>query len=143
MKPIKTFAIGSSVFFSGMPGYSPKDIDELNITDTFPFKMNSIHVKGLHGKDVFFFRNMSKSGFVQDARESKLPMVVGKFIVPEFASYIGLTIDELRDMGDMFDKLDEAHSYEKTVYDAYIENDGFYLNDEQRKKAYNKYKETR
>ena len=143
MKPIKTFTIGSSAFFSGMPGYSPKDIDELNIVDTFPFEGNSIHVKNLHGKDVFFFRDMDKEGFMQDTRKSGLSMVVGKFIVPEFANYLGLTIDELKGMSDLFDNLDEKHSYEKIIYDAYIENGGFFLNDKQREKSFNKYKETR
>jgi len=143
MKPIKTFIIGSMAFFSGMEGFIPKDIDELNIMDEFPFKFNSMHLNKFHEKDVFFFRNMDKNGFIQDAKKSKLSMVVGKFIVPEFANYIGLTIKDLKDLKELFDNIDEKHSYEKIIYDAYLENNGFFLNEEQKKNAFNKYKETR
>lgn len=143
MKPIKTFIIGSIAFFSGMEGFTPKDIDELNIMDEFPFKFNSMHLNKFHGKDVFFFKNMDKNGFIQDAKKSKLSMVVGKFIVPEFANYIGLTIKDLKDLEELFDNIDEKHSYEKIIYDAYLENNGFFLNEEQKKNAFNKYKETR
>lgn len=59
MKPIKTFKIGSSVFFEGLPEYNSKDTDELCIMDEFPLTGNALHANGLHGKDVFFYRNMN------------------------------------------------------------------------------------
>ena len=39
--------------------------------------------------------------------------------------------------------MDSKHTYEKIIADAYIENNGFFLTDEQRDMAYNEYKKTR
>ena len=143
MKPIKTFRIGSCVFFGGMDGFEPKDVDELCIMDTFSFKGNSIQCRGLHGKDVFFFRNMSKDDFKKDVKNSKLPMVAGKFLVPEFVEYLGFTIEDLKEFSGKFDEIDEKHAYEKIIYEYYIENNGFFLTAGQKEKAFKKYKETR
>jgi len=143
MKPIKTFRIGSEAFFSGMPDFTPKDIDELCIIDEFTLKGNSIHARGLHGKDVFFFRNMSKEEYIADLRSSSLTMCIGKFLIPEFAEYIGFTIEDLKGLKDIINRIDEKHEYEKIIYDAYIENDAFTLTEEQRQKAFENYKEKR
>ena len=143
MKPIKTFKIGSNVFFDKFEDFTPKDTDELCIMDCFPFQnTNSLHVKGLHGKDAFFYKNMSKQEFIQDTLNSDLPMVVGKFIIPEFNEYLNITIDDLKQLKPIFDKIDIKHEYEKIIYNSYIENNGFYLTNEQLNRAYEKYKET-
>ena len=143
MKPIKQFKIGSHAFFDGLPDYASKDYDELCILDEFHFKGNSVHANGLHGKDVFFFRNMNKEEFIADTRASVLPMVVGKFLVPEFVEWLGFTIEDLKGLSDIFDKLDKPHSYEKIIFNAYVENNGFYLTEEQRLAAYNEYKKNK
>lgn len=142
MKPIKTFIIGSRVFFSEIKGFLPKDYDELNLMDRFNFNGNVLHCK-IHGKDVFFFRNMDKEGFIKDALDSNVPMRVGKFLVPEFAVYLGMTIDDLKRLKPLFDAMDEKHKYEKVIYSAYIKNKAFRLTDGQRQKAYEAYKESR
>ena len=143
MKPIKTFRIGSCAFFDGMDGFEPKDVDELCIMDTFSFKGNSIQCRGLHGKDVFFFRNMSKDEFKKDVKASKLPMTVGKFLVPEFVDYLGFTIEDLKEFDEKFNELDEKHTYERVLYKSYIKNNGFFLTSSQREEAFKKYKESR
>ena len=43
----------------------------------------------------------------------------------------------------MFEKIDEKHRYEKVIFDSYVENDGFFLTDEQRLRAYEEYKMAR
>lgn len=138
MKPIKTFIIGSRAFFTGMEGYVPKDLDELNIMDKFPFKGNVLNMK-MNGKDVFFFRNMDKEGFIKDTLECGVPMRIGKFLVPEFAAYLGVTIDDLKRLSDIIEKIDEKHLYEKVIYDAYLKNGVFKLTEEQRASAYKEY----
>ena len=143
MKPIKTFRIGSRVFFEGMEGFSPKDTDEMCIMDSFCFKSNSIHCNGLHGKDVFFFRNMTKEQFKEDVMKDKLPMAAGKFLVPEFVDYLGFTIEDLKEFEDKFNHIDDKHAYEKLIYDSYINNNGFFLTEQQRQEAYEKYKESK
>lgn len=138
MKPIRTFVIGSRAFFTGMDGYSPKDLDELNIMDRFPFKGNVFNAK-INGKDVFFFRNMDKEGFIKDTLECGVPMRIGKFLVPEFAEYLGVTIDDLKRLSGIIEKIDERHLYEKVIYDAYLKNGEFKLTEEQRVAAYKEY----
>lgn len=138
MKPIRTFVIGSRAFFTGMDGYYPKDIDELNIMDRFPFKGNVFNAN-INGKDVFFFRNMDKEGFIKDTLECGVPMRIGKFLVPEFATYLEVTINDLKRLSDIIEKIDEKHLYEKIIYDAYLKNGEFKLTEEQRAAAYKEY----
>ena len=138
MKPIKTFIIGSRAFFTGMDGYVPKDYDELNIMDKFPFKGNVLNMK-MNGKDAFFFRDMDKEGFIKDTLECGIPMRIGKFLVPEFAEYLGMTIADLKRLSTVIENIDEKHRYEKVIYDAYLENNEFCLNEKQRAEAYKEY----
>ena len=143
MKPIKEFTIGSSVFFSDFPDYKSHDVDKLCIMDRFiPKNTNVLNLK-LNGKDVFFFRNMSKEEFIKDTLDSGVPMRVGKFLVPEFADYLGFTIEDLKQIGFLFDRLDNKHEYEKIIYSFYLDNNKFYLTSEQKNIAYKSYKEQR
>ena len=71
------------------------------------------------------------------------PMNVGKFLNKEFAEYIGLDIKHLARLKPIFKKLDEKHLYEKVIFESYIKNNGFYLTEEQRLRAYEEYKKYR
>ena len=142
MKPIKTFKIGSSYFFGCFDDYIVKDLDEINIMDEFLVKPNSLVLrKG--DRDVFFYRNMDKEGFIEDTLSSCVPMRPGKFLVREFADYIGFTIEDLKKLKEVFDRIDDKHTYEKVIYDAYMENNGFYLTEGQLDSAYAEYKRKR
>ena len=70
-------------------------------------------------------------------------MKAGKFLIPEFNEYINFTIDDLKSICYIFNEMDSKHSYEKIIADAYIENNGFFLTDEQRDMEYKEYKKTR
>lgn len=144
MKEKIKFNMGSSYFFSSFEDYKKKDEDELCIMEGFSprIKSNVLNMK-LNGKDVFFFRDLDKRGFIQDTVESKVPMRVGKFLIPEFCKYIDFNVSDYELLKECFDSLDEKHSYEKLIRDAYVENGDFYLTDEQRKQAYEEYKEKR
>ena len=142
MKPIKTFKIGSSYFFGCFDDYIVKDLDEINIMDEFLVKPNSLVLrKG--DRDVFFYRNMDKEGFIEDTLSSCVPVRAGKFLVREFADYIGFTIEDLKKLKEVFDRIDDKHTYEKVIYDAYMENNGFYLTEGQLDSAYAEYKRKR
>ena len=139
MRPIKTFRIGSSVFFKDyFPRYVEKDTDELNIMDTFIPKGNVVNLKD-GTKDVFFFRDMDKDGFIDDALSCKVPMRAGKFLVPEFAEYLGMTVDDLTLLSRLFYSMDDRHTYERIIYESYMENGNFTLTDEQRERAFSEY----
>lgn len=144
MKDIKRIQIGSSVFFSEYDDYQSKDIDVLSIMDEFFPGSNSMRLKFNNtNEDVFLYRNLDKEGFIKDDLKSGLPMRAGKYLVPEFIEYIGLTLEDLKQFKSMFENMDEKHRYEKIIYDSYIENNGFFLTDVQRNIAYYEYKKPR
>jgi hypothetical protein len=142
VKAIKEFEIGSSVFFGVYNDYKSKDIDLLNLTDKPLFAHHMMNMK-IKEKDIFFMPLEDKSIMVEKTLTSGVPMRVGKFLVPEFAEYIGLTISDLKRLEPMFEQLDDKHKYEKIIYDSYVENDSFVLTEEQRRKAYEEYKRER
>ena len=143
MKPIKTFTIGSSCFFKGYyPDYIEKDRDQIQIMDNFPLKTNVLNLKD-GKKDVFFYRDMDKEGFIADTLKSGVPMRAGKFLVREFAEHLGMDAGDLRRLDSLFNSMDDKHTYEKIIYEAYLSNGGFWLTDGQRDEAYDEYRRKR
>ena len=142
MKPIKQFQMGSTYFFSKYDGFHSKDYDDLCIMDKFIFPGDVMNMK-IKDKDVFLFRDMPKQGYIDDLLNSGVNMKAGKFLIREFCEYINFTIDDLKSILHIFENMDDKHSYEKIIADAYIENGGFFLTSKQRKKAYVEYKKTR
>lgn len=139
---IKEFKIGSSIFFDSYSDYTQKDIDILAITDLPLFGKPMINMK-LKDKDIFFMCIEENSVMLDKTLESGVNMRAGKFLSPEFAEYIGLTIEELKKLKPMFDDIDEKHMYEKVIFDSYIKNNGFFLTNDQRLMAYEEYKRQR
>ena len=139
---IKEFKIGSSIFFDSYSDYTQKDIDILAITDLSLFGKQMMNMK-LKEKDIFFMCIEENSIMIDKTLESGVNMRAGKFLSPEFAEYIGLTIEDLKRLKPMFDDIDEKHRYEKVIFDSYVENNGFLLTDEQRLRAYDEYKRER
>lgn len=143
MKSILKFNMGSSVFFKDINGYIQKDYDELHIVDElFTDKTNVLNLKK-DGKDIFFFRNLDKEGFIKDTLESKVSMRVGKFLIPDFCNYIGFTIEDYERLKPCFEQLDDKHKYEKLIRDAYIANNAFVITEKQLLEAYQEYKKYR
>jgi len=142
MKAIKTFKIGSSYFFDEFGDYVLKDSDELNIMDEFIVEGNVLNTKK-GGRDIFFYRQLDKDTFIEDTLGCGVPMRAGKFLIPEFAEYLGMTVNDLKKLKPAFDRMDEKHTYEKIIYDAYLENGGFFLTDKQLNEAYEEYKKRR
>ena len=128
--------IGSNYFFSSFPDYQPNDKDILIILE------NELPAPCLHfrqdNEDIFLYSNMSKEEWIQNTFED--PIKVGKWLIPEFCKIVGLEVNELSMFDDLFNKLDDKHRYEKIIYNAYLENGSFTLNEEQLNNAYNEYK---
>ena len=133
--------VGSRYFFETYPDYTSHDIDKVEIVDES--LVNKVRIIRGMGKDYFYFQARSKEQWIEDTLNAQLPMVVGKFLVPEFNKLIGFTIEDLPKLKPQFDKLDEKHWYERIIYDAYLENGSFTLTQEQRDKAYKEYKRLR
>jgi hypothetical protein len=133
--------MGSNYFFHQYPDFKSTDIDKIELVDTNEFKEKRV-IRG-QGKDYFYLKRKPKDQLIQDALKSNLPMVVGKFLIPEFNKQINFTIEDLPKLQPLIDKLDEKHKYEEIIYNAYIENKSFTLTEEQRDAAYRRYKEAR
>ena len=125
-----------------MPGYNSTDIDYVAIMDRFFEDQLSMRVQ-IGGDDIFMFREMSKEEFIRDTLDKGVPMRVGKFLCPEFADYLGFTIEDLKIFDEMFNNMDEKHHYITLIYRYYIENNEFILSDKQREIAYKSYVLTR
>ncbi len=133
--------MGSRYFFKEYKDYRSHDFDTIELQDNPAYERVMI-IRG-QGKDMFFFRRKPKEQLIADALNSELPMVVGKFLIPEFNQEIGFTIEDLPKIKSLIDKLDDKHKYEEIIYNSYIENKSFTLTEEQRLKAYKSYKQSR
>ena len=141
-KVTHTFTVGSSAFFSGMPGFVPKDNDKVCLLD-LPLFGGSIMNMRKDGDDLFFVHDSGKEEMLRQCIREDNPMGAGKFLVPDFARHIGLTIDDLKRLDTLFEKMDERHGYEKVIYASYLENGDFCLTDTQRSAAYEEYKKAK
>ena len=141
MKEKIKFNIGSRYFFENLEGYVSKDKDILVIMDRWPiYKTKVLNLKDKEGNDIFFYKDMSKEDFIRDTISSNVPMRVGKFLIKEFNEYIGFTIEDLKRLESIFNKLDKKHEYEKYIYKYYIDNNSFSLSEKQLLKCYDIYK---
>ena len=134
--------MGSQYFFSCFDDFNSKDTDEIELVETSEFD----HIRQLTGQGKCLFqlkKQPSKEVYIEDACKSKIGMVIGKFLVPEFCESIELTVADLPRLKVLVERLDDKHKYEEIIFNSYIENGSFTLTDEQRKIAYESYKESR
>ena len=134
----KKFTVGSRAFFSGMPNFKPKDLDYLSFIDKgngFKNSMQRTDGNCCH----FLFVRKPKNEMINDALSGGPAMAIGKFLVPEIAKELQLTIQDLVKLQPLVLRLEEKHAYEKVIYDAYLANGSFTLTDEQRTSAFASY----
>lgn len=143
-EPKPHFRVGSTYFFSGYPDFHSNDIDEVEFEEHPKLYQNVMQFrKKDKSRCLFKWRKMSADEFVAYSLNSKLPMEVGKFLVPSVAEHLNFTLEHLKMLEPVFAKMDEKHQYERIIFDAYISNGAFTLTDEQRRKAYQSYKLSR
>lgn len=139
-KTICEFTVGSHAFFNKLPDYKGNhDIDILYIID---YPIFGDHITIIHKKDIdtIFLYNSGKENIINNVINYYEACT---FLVPEFAEYINLEINDLKKLEHWFNKTDDKHKYVKIIYDSYIKNNGFYLTDEQLSEAYELYKKYR
>jgi hypothetical protein len=130
--------VGSRAFFESIEGFAPKDTDILELVDN-PTGFKDVRQFKFSNKCVFQWRRMSLEEFIDVTLQRGFPMEVGKFLVPEFANTIGLTMEHLKILRPLIESLDEAHLYEQIIYESYLSNGSFDLSEEQRTQAYVEY----
>lgn len=134
--------VGSTAFFSNIDGFSSKDTDWVELIDNPTEFRYYLQLSGMN-RCIFKWKRMTADEFVEYSLSKGHPMFIGKFLVPEFVKEIGFTINHLRKLKPIMDNIDEKHTYEKVIYDAYIDNNDFILTSEQLCEAYKVYKGTR
>lgn len=140
----RRFKVGSQAFFEGMPGFQPRDLDEVEFEDEPRLYRNVMQFRKKDGtRCLFKWRRMTADEFIDYTLKSKLPMEIGKFLIPEIAEYLGITLDHLKRLKPVAERLDERHAYERIILESYLENGALYLTDEQRRTAYGEYKRAR
>lgn len=137
----KRIIIGSRAFFEGMPDFQSKDIDILILTDT-PKGFTNYRQSSMSGRCTIEWAAKPKEDFIAYAlREKACGLEFGKFLVPEFATELGLTIEDLSTLYAHFKgRIDTKHRYQHLIYQAHVANNDFTLTDEQRSVAYEAYK---
>ena len=130
--------VGSNVFFKDIDGFNSKDVDILELIDNpIGFKINR-RIKFPH-KDVFQWRRMPIKEFIEITLSNNIPLEIGKFLVPEFIKEFNLSINDLKKLQPLIENLDDKHKYESVIYYSYLQNNDFYLTDEQLMEAYKIY----
>ena len=135
------FKVGSQAFFSMFDDFKPGDIDEVEFEENPKLYRNFMQFRKKDGtRCIFKWRKMTADEFVEYTLNTKLPMEVGKFLVPEVAEYLGFTIEHLKQLAPIFEKLDEKHKYEQVIFESYLKNGCFELTYDQRLRVYEAYK---
>lgn len=138
----KKILTGSRAFFTGLEGFEPKDTDYVRLLD----KGNGFdYVRQIRtgSECIFEWVRRPKAELIAYALEHGPAMQVVKFLTPEFAEEIGLTVKDISKLRPLIDRLDPKHTYVRTIYEAYIANKAFTLTDEQRAEAFEVYKAAR
>lgn len=131
--------VGSNAFFKNIEGFKSKDIDVLELIDN-PIGFKNCRWIKFPSKCVFQWRRMPLDEFINVTLANGFPMEVGKFLVPEFIKEYGLSIEDLKRLQPLIDKLDDKHIYEKYIYDSYIRNNSFVISNEDLLNSYEIYK---
>lgn len=140
----KKIEIGSGAFFKNFPDYVEKDRDFLVLCEKELIPGKLIINMRKDKDDVFFMWNCGKDELIR--RHSGFtfsPMAAGKFLVPEVIQELGIQISDLEILRNVVERLDDKHSYEKVIYNSYIENGNTNLTPEQLEKAWEEYKKWR
>ena len=134
--------VGSRAFFNRCPDFHSKDTDYLilvNKGNGFDF----VRQISMQDMCIFEFVRRPKQEMIDYALTHGVPMQVGKFLVKKFAEEIGLTIEDLKQLQPLIDKLDTQHEYERIIYEYIMENGSWDIPIDIRDAAYKAYKSTR
>ena len=135
------FKVGSSYFFNNYIDFRPNDIDEVEFEENPKLYKNVMQFRKKDKSQCLFkWRKMTADEFVEYTLNTKLPMELGKFLIPEIAEYLEFTINHLKQLEPVVKRLDDKHKYEEIIYNSYIKNNAFYLTQEQLDIAYSEYK---
>lgn len=139
----KTFSIGATAFFKDIPEYKGKP-DTLVLEDD-PQGYEHYSQSTEEGCLTVKWARKSKADFLAYAkRGTATAYEFGKFIIPGFIEEYALTMDDVEDLYAHFEpKMRIRLHYQKYIMQAYRDNGGFTLTDEQLAAAFETYKQGR
>lgn len=144
MEYIAKFKVGSRYFFDEYPDYIIKDSDVLFIYPKSNPPTNEDKLAIAHKFiDGLYFPEMTKEEYLEFGKKPKMSFQIGMFLIPEFCNFAGITIEDLKTLKESFYSIDALHSYETLIFGFYVENNAFFLTEEQRNAAYEEYKTKR
>ncbi len=130
--------VGSRAFFGSIDGFRSKDRDYLVLTDT-PNGFTWRREISMRGVCTFEYKRDTPAAMVAKTLEVGDPLLIGKFLVPEAAKAIGVTVEDILPLESLLPKLDEKHIYLASLFAAIKSNGSFEITDEQRQVAYELY----
>lgn len=138
----KQFTVGSRAFFSDMPDFRSKDSDILVLMDE-PAGFQWRREQQLRGVSTFRYKREPIAQMIQRTLDADDPLMVGKFLVPEVAAELGVSVADILPLQPLVSKLDDKHKYYAVIFDAYQANGSFALTQAQLNEAYQLYTEAR
>lgn len=112
--------VGSRYFFGSMDGFKSKNTDYVLLVDE-PRGFEYVRQTS-SSYCLFEWKRMKPISFVEYTLSRGPAMQLGKFLVPEFCDEIGFTLNHLKMLEPLVEKLDAKRQYEKVIYDAYLAN---------------------
>ena len=142
IKRMKKILVGSNAFFKNVKGFKSKDKDYLVFIDNpVDFKIRKeIYLRGI---DMFYYKRLSPFEMINYTLETNNPLLIGKFLVPEVAEELKLSVTDILPLEPMLSKLDEQHQYQVIIFNHIKNNNSFILTEEQLDEAYQSYISTR
>lgn len=135
----KEIVVGSRAFFEGVEGFVPSDKDVV-IFEKNPSLYNFYMQTKIKGIDTFKW-NVDN---IFNYDYSKNPMAVGKFLVPEILTELGLDFSEVVELIERhIYNLEPKHNYQVKIFEFYKLNNkpNPKLTKKQLTEVYNIYKE--
>ena len=135
---MKKILVGSNAFFKDFKGFKSKDKDYLVFIDNpVDFKIRKeIYLRGI---DMFYYKRLSPIEMINYTLETNNPLLIGKFLVPEVAEELKLSVTDILPLEPMLSKLDEQHQYQVIIFNHIKNNNSFILTEEQLEEAYQFY----
>ena len=137
--PTEVIPVGSYPFFKDIPGYHPKDRDYVRFEEFDGYSKQ----QSMPGVCIFTLSLKQKTEHIQYSITHGEPMSLNRYLVPDVANIMGVTIEDLKKLKRLRDGLDDKHKYLAVIYDSYIKNNSFTLTRDQRQEAYDVYNKYR
>ena len=137
-KRMKEILVGSNAFFKGIEEFKTKNKDYvIFVENPEDFKIRK-EIR-LRGTGMFYYKRLSPAEMINYTLETNDPLLIGKFLVPEVAEELNLSVSDILPLEPMLSKLGEQYQYQVIIFNHIKNNNSFTLTNEQLDEAYQVY----